>query len=796
MKQIIMVAEKPSLAASLAKLLSNGHAVEHSVRPTAVHEYVGKFQGHDAKFKFTSVTGHVLSLDFKAEYNNWDAVKPVELFKAGVEKKENSRGMCRHLREVARGCDCVVLWLDCDREGENICFEVLDEVKPALNNKGRGGNTVFRAFFSAITEKDVKKAMQTLGDPNYNESLSVDARQELDLRLGGKYGDLDSSLISYGPCQTPTLGFCVERHDQIQGFQPEPYWVIEVAVRKGLSAAIRLDWERVRLFDQEVTTMLHSTIADVAEAEVLSVEQKEKTRGRPAAMNTVELMRNCSAGLGMGTETTAYPENFDFREVLRAQERSANWGAEARELLEEGMVRPKRGEDKGDHPPITPMRLAGVSDLGGDEWRVYDLVARHFIATLSPDLKYLQTTITWKVGAERFHSAGKIVTDKGFTKVMHWLAPTADEAAPSVTVGERIPIETCKVVAKQTSPPGYLTESELITLMEKHAIGTDASIPVHINNICERNFVKVGGGRTLIPTSLGVVLVHGYLKIDPELVLPTMRATVEKQLDLIALGKADFHDVLHRAIVAFEEKFKFFEARISSMDELFEVSFSPLSATGKPMSKCAKCLRYMKYIAQQLKCPLDGFELLLWSSGSRGQSYPLCPYCYNNPPFEGSRKGEGCNQCPHPTCTHSIVTHGVCPCVECETGVLVLDPNSAPNWKIACNKCNVTIKAFQNAHKVVATKDVCNCGAKLLRVDFNKKDAAALTLPGGTTVHTGCMFCNPTLSSLVELHHAQMRHPMHKRGRGGRGRGGRGRGRGGRKSGAKGKWAELENYFV
>ena len=75
-------------------------------------------------------------------------------------------------------------------------------------------------------------------------------------------------------------------------------------MRKGLSAAIRLDWERVRLFDQEVTTMLHSTIADVAEAEVLSVEQKEKTRGRPAAMNTVELMRNCSAGLGMGPVTT------------------------------------------------------------------------------------------------------------------------------------------------------------------------------------------------------------------------------------------------------------------------------------------------------------------------------------------------------------------------------------------------------------------------------------------------------------------------------------------------------------
>lgn len=66
---------------------------------------------------------------------------------------------------------------------------------------------------------------------------------------------------------------------------------------------------------------------------------------------------------------------------------------------------------------------------------------------------------------------------------------------------------------RQTSPPEYLSEAELITLMEKHGIGTDASIPTHINNICQRNYVTVTNGRRLVPTSLGIVLVHGYQKV-------------------------------------------------------------------------------------------------------------------------------------------------------------------------------------------------------------------------------------------------------------------------------------------
>lgn len=79
------------------------------------------------------------------------------------------------------------------------------------------------------------------------------------------------------------------------------------------------------------------------------------------------------------------------------------------------------------------------------------------------------------------------------------------------------------LLERQTGPPDYLSESELITLMEKHGVGTDASIPVHINNICERNYVTIIAGRRLQPTSLGIVLVHGYQKVRVLNLVPVRR---------------------------------------------------------------------------------------------------------------------------------------------------------------------------------------------------------------------------------------------------------------------------------
>ena len=481
---------------------------------------------------------------------------PAELFHCPTEKNEatSKLKMPAFLASETKGCDYIVLWLDCDKEGENICFEVLDCVRDSMKRMDK--KSIFRAKFSSITDKDIIAAMNCLGEPDENQSKSVDARQELDLRIGcaftrfqtrffqGKYGDLDSSVISYGPCQTPTLGFCVDRHDQITNHKPEAYWVLQVTVEASLEKRVNLEWDRVRCFDREVAVMFLNSVKGNQEATVTSVTTKRKEKERPIALNTVELMRIASSGLGMGpqhamtiaerlytsgyisyprTETTQYAEQFDLKEVVRQQQHTNDWGDACKSLLSQGLAKPRKGHDAGDHPPITPCRAVSRNELDGDSWRLYDYIVRHFLATVSPNCKYDQTVATVQCGTETFSFTGKKLVDAGYTEVFHWQAIPTEESVPAVVKGEKLKVKEVKLAEKATIPPGYLTESDLISLMEKHGVGTDASIPVHINNICTRNYVTVEAGRKLVPTSLGIVLVHGYLKIDPDLVKPTMR---------------------------------------------------------------------------------------------------------------------------------------------------------------------------------------------------------------------------------------------------------------------------------
>ncbi|CAJ1433993.1 unnamed protein product [Effrenium voratum] len=838
---VLMVAEKPSIAQTLADALSPGH--KYSSRTGAspackVHEYEGDFYGQRAWFKVTSCAGHVYSIDFPPEYNNWDRVEPLTLFGAPTVKQEANPKlrMPKHFQTEAKGCSYLVLWLDCDREGENICFEVIDNAVPYMSSAG-SQQQVWRAQFSSLAPVDLKKAMATLGSPNKDMSDSVDARAEMDLKLGcaftrfqtkyfqGKYGDLDTNLVSYGPCQTPTLWFCVRRSDEINAFQPESFYTIDVTVAKA-GRDLQAQWDRGQVFDMPIASLFMNIIQDDnAKAVVNDVSQKEDRQARPQALNTVAMLKMASTRLGLGpqqamhmaerlyldgyltyprTETNTYPKNFDLQGAVRAQSGHPAWGSYSQQLLSNGLARPREGVDMGDHPPITPVRAATEGQLG-DAYRLYDMITRHFLATVSGDCKFLRTRVNFTIVGEGFSVSGRKVIDPGFTAIQR-SGEMEDVIIPDFKKGETIEIKRVSMGSHKTRPPSYLSESDLLSLMEKHGIGTDASMATHINNICERNYVKLAEGRRLIPTQLGIALVHGYQMVDNELVIPKVRANMEKNCTLVADGKAEVLPVVQHCLRLFREKFIYYVTNVELVDQLFETIFKSLEAAGRPLSRCGDCQRYLSVVDRkpvrmfcktcnrifkmpqngqmklykELKCPLDNFELV-FVANKVGKSYPICPMCYDDPPF-GAREEQG----KHWNLDHPIYKKyrpAVMSCIadNC-SGTLCLDVDSGPKWQIDCNVCLQQLSIFEDkAHKIKATSDTCEeCGSVLLEVIFNKGKSP---LPDGELERKACLVCDEIFNT----------HTVSKTGKNFFRRNpgkGKGKGKGKKGKGGKGKMSE------
>ena len=133
----------------------------------------------------------------------------------------------------------------------------------------------------------------------------------------------------------------------------------------------------------------------------------------------------------------------------------------------------------------------------------------------------------------------------------------------------------------------------------------------HIENICERRYVEVDEKtRRLTPTRLGVAIVHGFLRIDPDQVLPKVRSHIERMIDLIAKDEASLEVVVTHAVQLFLDKFDYFVANIEEMDELVDAVFGgapaidsdpnapPQQIKGQKLPKlktrCGKCRRYMQ----------------------------------------------------------------------------------------------------------------------------------------------------------------------------------------------------------
>jgi DNA topoisomerase III len=542
----------------------------------------------------TAVRGHLVEYDFKGDFKNWNAVDPGQLFDAELDCRVSTdcQPIVACLMQAARSCQQLVLWLDCDREGEAICFEVMQQCRRA-----NPGIIVRRALFSALTHADISNACRTLTAPNSHMSNAVVARIEIDLRSGAaltrfltlRYRAKLTSLcqggkpiLSYGPCQFPTLGLIYDRWASIQSFIAEPFWSLTLKVSYSFPSTdvFTCLWERNRIFDELVIHALFDRVSTkILDSDglisIVELTPQARSRWRPSPLNTVEMTKLVSSKLHIPshrcmqiaeslytkgvlsyprTETEVYHHSMDVRGLVNLQAAHSIWGQYCTELLGSGRYLTPRFGQKNDnaHPPIHPVRSVEQAHLDYDEWRVYELVARHFIATCSPDARGSNTNVKFKIDEEVFTLDGLVVTEKNWLEIFHYEKwnSSAFKIPAAWRLGTLVLVSDLSITESRTTPPLLLSESELISKMDGHGIGTDATMHEHIRTVQERNYVLRTGDARFCPTPLGIALARGFAAYEgvSALIQPDLRSAMENEIASIARGELNPREFLIRNI--------------------------------------------------------------------------------------------------------------------------------------------------------------------------------------------------------------------------------------------------------
>lgn len=646
MVKVLNVAEKNDAAKSIAEVMSRGRCNrrEGFSRFNKLYEYEYQLLNQRCQMVMTSVSGHLLALEFVGQYKKWHSCSPVALFDTQVLKycPDDYNDIKRTLEREVKGAKYLIIWTDCDREGENIGFEIIEVCKAVKPNI-----EVYRAKFSEITPQAIERACQNLIQPDKRTSDAVDVRTELDLRIGAAFtrfqtmrlqkifpNILADKLISYGSCQFPTLGFVVERYKQVEAFIHEPFWKLRVEYKRD-DVAVEFAWKRNRLFDYIACFVLYQHCLEAPLVKVVDVSGRSKSKWRPLALDTVELEKLASRKLKVNaketmriaeklytnglisyprTETNMFTKEIDLPAMVEAQTQDPNWGDFARMVLERGPTPRNGNKTDNAHPPIHPTKY--TFNLQGDEKRIYEFIVRHFLACCSQDAQGFETKVEIDVAEERFTAQGLMITAKNYLEVYPYEKWNAKEI-PVFEKGDEFEPTLIEMVTGETTAPPLLNEADLIALMDKHGIGTDATHAEHIETIKTREYVGVRPDGRFVPGKLGMGLVEGYDAMGYEMSKPHLRAELEADLKKICDGTKQKEVVLAAQIKKYKEVFIEACRQAQKIDDALSVLLEEVAQPAVAEEE----LIVSKFV---MKCPMCGQDMLLRSKKDNKGFYIGC----------------------------------------------------------------------------------------------------------------------------------------------------------------------------
>lgn len=594
----LIICEKNLSAQRIANILSGGKAKRRYIKKVPVYEFEVKGQKHSV----IGLRGHIMALDFPKEFNEWSRVSPRELIKIEPLKIIESKEIASALEELAKEYSKTIIATDYDREGELIGVEGLEivrKVNPDIEFK--------RAKFSALTDWEVKNAFENLTDVDFKLSKSAEARQNIDLVWGASLTrfisltseQLGRDFLSVGRVQSPTLALIVDREKEIMNFKPEPYWEIVAELEKSLRFSGR--HSKGKFLSKEEAERAFNNARRAERGIVIKVESEERKEFPPSPFNTTSFLQSAN-GIGYTaanamriaeelymkglisyprTDNTVYPKSLNLKQILKRLEKSV-FKKEVKEVLAQETIYPTRGKKIAtDHPPIHPVSPADKNKLSDDQWRIYELVVRRFLATLSPPAVVEITRVETELNNELFITKGYRTLVHGWKRYYPYMQ-VREVMLPKLSEGDYVKVIEVKLLDRKTKPPKRYTQGNLIQMMESLGLGTKSTRHEIIQKLYQRGYIE---GSPASPTQSGFAVTEALENHAETITKPEMTAILEKDMIKIAEGEKGYEEVVRESQEILEEVISVLERHEKEIGESIKEALRMQNVIGT----CSKC---------------------------------------------------------------------------------------------------------------------------------------------------------------------------------------------------------------
>ena len=541
------------------------------------------------------------------DIKGWKIASLPYLVWAPIEKTPAEKGIIRSLKNLAKKADSVVIGTDFDREGELIGSDALRQIREVAPDV-----PVSRARYSAFTKAEIDHAFNNLVELDQDLADAGESRQYIDLIWGAvltrylttaRFSGFGNTR-SAGRVQTPTLALVVERERERMAFKPEDYWVIFGEASHGEDDPFKVSHTTARFWDKDAADAAYANVAQAKEARVTAVERKSRTQRPPAPFNTTSLQAAAAAeGISPAramrlaeslymdglisyprVDNTVYPSSLDLKDCVRTISKVPQYAPTCKALLSQPKLTATRGkQETTDHPPIYPTGAADPEKLQPAAWKLYNLIARRFLATLMGPATIEGTKVTFDVNGEPFQASGNVLADPGFRSIYPY-GLKKDDQLPELHEGDVCDVEKMDLLAKQTEPPARYSQGKLIQEMEKRGLGTKSTRANIIDTLYQRKYLK---NDPCEPSQLGMAIIDALNTYAPRITTPEMTSELEDDMTKVAEGTDTQTQVVthSRALLA-----GMMDGLIEHTEDLSEAIADAVTADAK-IGVCPKCGR-------------------------------------------------------------------------------------------------------------------------------------------------------------------------------------------------------------